>query len=55
MIDAQNERGHLSYGEYAHWLNDEGYRTRRGHRWTGRQVSRIYERILGAKRPKNRA
>jgi hypothetical protein len=37
--------GSHSFGWYADWLNEEGYRTRRGYLWTGRQVSRFFKRI----------
>ena len=35
----------MPYDRYAEWLNDKGYRTRRGNLWTGRTVSRLFKKI----------
>ncbi|WP_428993108.1 recombinase family protein [Luteibacter rhizovicinus] len=40
--------GERTYGAYAAWLNEHGYRTRRGHHWTGRAVSRVFKRLTDA-------
>ena len=43
---ARDECGAMKpYPVYAEWLNDNGYRTRRGNMWTGRQVSRLIKRL----------
>jgi hypothetical protein len=35
----------MPFGNYADWLNANGYSTRRGHAWTGRTVSRVFQKL----------
>ena len=45
--------GGMSYAAYADHLHGEGYRTRRGKRLSGRQISRIIKRFVTGKATPN--
>ena len=45
LMQANKEGIKMPYGNYAEWLNDAGYSTRRGNPWTGRTVSRLFKKL----------
>ena len=54
LMEATREHGGgMLHIEYAEWLNDNGWPTRRGGRWTATQVGRVFKR-LGLRKPNKR-
>lgn len=46
LREAFQEHGSgLLHVDYAKWLNDHGWPTRRGSRWTATQVARVFKRL----------
>lgn len=46
---AQNQHGHMTLKDYAAWLNDQGYRTRRNSLFTAAHIRRLFDRFLTAR------
>lgn len=45
LMQANSEGVKMPYDNYAKWLNDAGYSTRRGNLWTSRTVSRLFKKL----------
>lgn len=53
LMEAIRQHGGMLHIEYAEWLNENGWPTRRGGHWTATQVGRVFRR-LGLEEPAGR-
>lgn len=54
LREASRQYAGMLHGDYADWLNDNNWPTRKGGRWTATQVGRVFKRFGLATPPKRK-